>query len=119
MTDSRPRRPEMPLLEGVNGCSDKTFKGNLPEVDPIKFNALPAAKKKAPVDEGLIKVTPKWTKADYGRVGAEPFLMRECRRASRQIYIVETTSLAISYPAKTAVPKPAATRRTINAAVTA
>jgi AcrR family transcriptional regulator len=36
-----------------------------------------------------------------------------------RFYIVETTSRAISYPAKIAVPKPAATRRTINAAVTA
>jgi hypothetical protein len=56
-----------------------------------------------------------------GRPQLADQIPRDCEPSARTeaIYIAETTSRAISYPANTAVPKPAATKRTMNAAVTA
>jgi hypothetical protein len=55
-----------------HGRKERPFKGNLPEIDPAVFNALPAAERKDLVKRGIVKLEPTWSRADNGKVSVEP-----------------------------------------------
>lgn len=55
----------------VSGRKAREFRGNLPEVDPAVFNALPVKERKDLVKRGVVKLEPTWSRADNGRVTVE------------------------------------------------
>lgn len=57
----------------VSGGHDAEFKGILPEVNVKTFLALPPAKSKKLIDDGLINMTPKYGKPYYGSVTVDLF----------------------------------------------
>jgi hypothetical protein len=57
----------------VSGCKPKSFKGAIPEIEPIAWSALPPAERNALVKRGIIKIVSIWSKAFYGRVVTKIF----------------------------------------------
>jgi hypothetical protein len=51
----------------------KEFRGELPEVDSMAFAALSDARRQKLLDEGLIRVVPKWSKEFRGSVTIKAF----------------------------------------------
>lgn len=51
----------------------KEFRGDLPEVDPVAFHALPDAKRQKLIDDGVIKLVPNWSRDFHGRVEIKLF----------------------------------------------
>jgi hypothetical protein len=57
----------------VSCAKEKTFKGNVPEIVPEAFNALPRKEQDQLVKKGLVKIGPAYTGAYYGAVEVELF----------------------------------------------
>jgi hypothetical protein len=57
----------------VAAPKDKEFKGEVPEVDPDAFGALPEAKRQKLIAEGIVKIVPHWSRDFHGRVDVKTF----------------------------------------------
>jgi hypothetical protein len=51
----------------------KECKGDLPEVDPAAFAALPASRREKLIEDGIVKLVPSWSREFYGRVDIKLF----------------------------------------------